>query len=81
MAPPPQHLCAHDGAALHFAKVAQPGKTAVEAVAHCVVGIVVKTFILPERVHAQRNIVLLATQTAELCNVAISDMVCRQCFG
>src|SRR6516162_1135199 len=78
MASPPQGLGAHDDAPPRMPELAQPREAAAEALAHGVVGVVVKALVLPERVDARRRIALLPAQAAERRNVLISDPVRRK---
>ena len=45
-----------------------------------VVGIVVKALILPERVHAWRNLMLLSAQPSECGDPLIAELLLRQCL-
>jgi hypothetical protein len=75
MAAPPHGLCAHDDAAPRMPEFLQPRQTAPEALAHGVVGVVVKALVLPERVDARRHIALLPAAAAKCRNVLISDFI------
>lgn len=50
MASPPYCFCAHDGAALHSTERAQPNKAGTKIFAHGVIGVVMETLVLPERI-------------------------------
>jgi hypothetical protein len=48
--PPPLRLCAHDGAPLGMTEFTQFLQRGVKVLAHRVVGVIVKTLVLPERI-------------------------------
>src|SRR3954454_15025406 len=81
MAPPPEGLSAHYCTCLyesHFAKSRQAGP---KLATHGVVGIIVKTPILPKRIDVRRHIPLLAAQAAERRDMLVADFKLRQGLG
>src|SRR6478735_9233420 len=71
VAPPPHRFGAHYGAALGCAQPAQMIKRATEALAHGIVGIVVKTLVRPKRVHLRRYLAHATAQPPERGHVLI----------
>jgi len=75
MAAPPHGFGTHDGAAVRPSKLAQSRQSRTESFAHGVVGVIVKTFILPEGVERRRHITLPPAQAAERRDVLIPNLV------
>src|SRR6266566_4469789 len=73
VAPPPQRFRTHDGAASVAPQLAQVRETGTKRIAHGVVGIVVKTIVLPECVDIRWHVAFAAAQAAKRHNVLISD--------
>lgn len=78
MAPPPHRLRAHHGAALHAAEIAEPGEAGAKSAAQRIVGVVVKTLILPEGIDLRRNILCACAEASEFGDMLICDLKCRQ---
>src|SRR5205807_7808953 len=81
MTPPPEGFGTHDGARLRLSQCAQPDEAGMENLSQGVVRIIVKTLVLPECIHAWRNVPLLAAQAAQRGDVLISDLKLRQRLG
>ncbi len=78
MAPPPHCLRAHHGAAPHAAQITEPGEAGAKTAAHRIVGVVVKTPILPESIDVMRNILCTCAEAAEFGDMLICDLKSRQ---
>src|SRR3984885_13814684 len=78
MTPPPHCLRAHHGTAPQAAQIAKPREARAKTAAHRIIGVVVKTLILPEGIDLWRNILCAGAEAAEFGDMLICDLKPRQ---
>ena len=78
VAPPPDRLGAHDGAPLLLTQRAKARETGMKRFGQAVVGVVVKALILPKRIYAWRNFMLLSAQASQRGDALVADLFWRE---
>src|SRR4051812_37573676 len=78
VAPPPHPPTAHDGAPMLLTQRAKACETGMKRFSQAVVGIIVKALILPKRIYAWRNFMLLSAQASQCGDALIADLVWRE---
>ena len=75
---PPDRFGAHYCTGTLMPETAQPIEASTELFRHRIVGVIMKTLVLPKRIHCGRDIALVSTAAAESCEVLIPDLKIRQ---
>jgi hypothetical protein len=78
MALPPNRFGAHYCGGALVPEIAQPSEASTELLSHRIVGVIMKTLVLPKPIHCGRDVALLSAKAAESREVLISDLETRQ---
>src|SRR5262249_36242571 len=73
MASPPHRLGAHDRAAPFVSQGAQPDEARFEGRAQRIIGVIMKAFVLPERVELRRNVPRSRAQASYRRDMLVPD--------
>jgi hypothetical protein len=75
---PPNRFGAHYCGGALVPEMAQPSEASTELLSHRIVGIIMKTLVLPKPIHCGRDVALMSAEAAESRKVLIPNLEIRQ---